>query len=77
MDRQERVLQKSFVVSLKLRRRRWLILAQGWSAATTLGSHQQKGFNPEKGLAVGEPFQGLTEFICIRSQGCRCAPTLG
>jgi hypothetical protein len=36
-------------ISLNLRRRRSLISAQGWSAATTLGLDQKYLLNPEKG----------------------------
>ena len=59
------------------RRRRWLIAAQGWSAATTLGSDRKYGFNPERvNNAMPNPFRVGPAFG-FKSQGCRCAPTLG
>ncbi len=47
-------------ISLKLRRRRWLMSAQGWSAATTLG-RESKNFrlNPERVPWPANPFRVL------------------
>src|ERR1043165_124884 len=46
------------------RRRRSLILAQGWSEATTVGLLIQFLFNPER-VRCEEVFQGLTPFLLL------------
>jgi hypothetical protein len=62
--------------SKQLRLRRSLISAHGWSEATTIGIKQNEFVNPEKGSAVGEPFQGYA-VIYVLTQGYRFALTLG
>src|SRR5689334_17521156 len=52
-------------LSLKssIRRRRWLISAQGWSAATTLGSEGKKeSHNPER-VYCGRTLSGLAHHV--------------
>jgi hypothetical protein len=45
------------------RRRRWLISAQGWSAATTLGPNQNIRLNPERVRLKRNPFRVSTFFF--------------
>src|SRR6185503_12635828 len=59
------------------RRRRSLIRAQGWRAATTLGSKQKaKPTLKALGLCDINPFR-VERMMVDFSQGCRCAPTTG
>jgi len=46
---------------LKLRRRRWLIAAQGSSAARTLGTHKKRLANPERVYCEANPFRVTSE----------------
>src|SRR5215217_9716035 len=54
----------------KLRRRRSLISAQGWSEATTLGSRHKYSLNPERFRQPPDPFRVWRVFEFI-SQGSR------
>ena len=55
--------------SLK-RRRRWLIAAQGWSDATTLGHRSEFRSNPERVPRLANPFRVSPLFHAV-SQGSR------
>src|SRR5215217_1355882 len=54
----------------KLRRRRSLISAQGWSEATTLGSGHKYSLNPERVRQPPNPFRVWSLFF-VYSQGSR------
>src|ERR1041384_7138629 len=41
----------------QIRRRRWLISAQGWSAATTLGTISNTRSNPERVWRLANPYR--------------------
>jgi hypothetical protein len=45
---------------LKIRRRRWLISAQGWSASDNLGFVTQHELSPARVRQSPNPFQGST-----------------
>jgi hypothetical protein len=59
----------------RLRQRRSLISAQGWSAATTLGLAALLQINAESVGKLANSFrvENASRYL---SQGCRCAPTL-
>jgi len=59
-----------------IRRRRSLTLAQGWSAATTLGILPNDELTC-KGSLREEPFQGCTRFGGCDPRVVANAPTLG
>jgi hypothetical protein len=44
-------------LNLMIRRRRSLTLAQGWSAATTLGTNLRGAFNPERVPPAANPYR--------------------
>jgi len=72
------ITPKALAVSqLKLRRRRWLMSAQGWSASDNPGDHHVKRhLNPEKGSPIAEPFSGFMALLIV-NLGFSQARTLG
>ena len=70
-----RPIGKSQANRFGIRRRLWLISAQGWRVATTLGT--ESTFSNLKGSPRFKTFQGFKTFFFIVTQGSRCARTLG